>query len=103
MRAVPVGGVELVEHRIKPPGSSTVAIHDDEPVVAGPELAELRAQLGDDAVGIQVQVCGQAVDVDVPAPAVGDLFYPGSKGSTPDHGGSARPPRPLRPATPRGG
>src|SRR6266446_4621702 len=74
VRALHASGAELVEHRVKPSGSSAVAIHDDQPVVAGPEVAELRAQLGDDAVGIEMQVRGQAVDVDVPASAVGDLL-----------------------------
>src|SRR6266851_4533965 len=103
VRALHASGAELVEHRVKPSGSSTVAIHDDEPVVAGLELAELRAQLGDDAVGIEMQVCGQAVDVDVPAAPVGDLLHLGSKCSTHDQGGSAVPTRPFGPTSPQVG
>src|SRR5439155_23052323 len=96
-------GTDLIEHRVKLAVSSAIPVHDHKSVVARPQLAELRAQLGDDAVGIKMQVSGKAVDVDVPASAVRDLLHLGPKCSTHDQCGSAIPTRPLGPTSPQVG
>src|SRR6266851_5706976 len=80
------GALEVAHEPVSEEERPRALVHDSleqllarEHLVAGPELAELRAQLGDDAVGIEMQVRGKAVDVDVPASPVGDLLDLGSK------------------------
>ena len=103
MRAWHASGAHLFEHWVKPAGRAAIPVHDHETVVARPQLAKLRAQLGDDAVGIEMQVSGKAVDVDVPASAVRDLLHLGPKCSTHDQCGSAIPTRPFGPTSPQVG
>src|SRR5581483_10497821 len=59
---------ELVEDGVQAAGGAAVAVNDDHALVARPELVKLVSQLGDDAVGVEVQQRRQAVDVDVPPP-----------------------------------
>src|SRR5712691_12499004 len=86
VRAAHARGADLIEDRFQLSVHAAVAVDDDEVVVARPQLAQLLAQLVDDAIRVQVQQRRDAVDVHVPAAAVDDVLDLFAQGAADDKG-----------------
>src|SRR4029077_2165470 len=75
VRPLHTSGANLVQDRFQLSIHAAVAVDDDETLVVRAKRVQLLSKLVDDPVRVEVQQRRDAVDVDVPAPAIDDVLH----------------------------